>query len=452
MPDLDTAARDFYNEIRALSMDTGGSIENILDNIGTSSESLASLIPYDKREQLAHFEMNLKQMIEEAKQLASSPGRSMESLNRIDKLSDTDRSRKSFSIGSQPESVVSVIEAPHPNFSEEVAMRTRRVSERDFQEEEEPIAMSMRGRPVERVMRKPKEPPKIPSPIPPPIIPDVKIQTQESVDDQEQAPPLEELEPPPEPTPRQSSAPKVSTPGPSFQGRRGQVLNREPSVGSDRYEDMIIETRKRSLSRGPGSIVGSRMGSRTSSQMDFRTSQSDFTNSLGRLDLDSIRNSTKSITALDLDTKMVEKQKTATPEVVRRKQPPEEISPIISSKRSPSLSKRKSMAFDGNQNATVPTLPTAPRKSVAKTPSNPDPIVELFPKNIPHWFVITYTYSVVLIMILLIANSTPDGKLYVHFTALWSLVIYFLLEDEQVRAKHTMCYSLIVEYNMQCLF
>lgn len=89
------------------------------------------------------------------------------------------------------------------------------------------------------------------------------------------------------------------------------------------------------------------------------------------------------------------------------------------------------MAFDGNQNATVPTLPTAPRKSVAKTPSNPDPIVELFPKNIPHWFVITYTYSVVLIMILLIANSTPDGKLYVHFTALWSLVIYFLLEDEQ---------------------
>ena len=86
MPDLDTAAKDFYNEIRALSMETGGSIENILDNIGASSESLASLIPYEKREQLASFEMNLKQMIEEARQLASSPGRSMESLNRYTEI------------------------------------------------------------------------------------------------------------------------------------------------------------------------------------------------------------------------------------------------------------------------------------------------------------------------------------------------------------------------------
>jgi hypothetical protein len=30
MPDLDAAAREFYMEIRALSMETGGSIENIL--------------------------------------------------------------------------------------------------------------------------------------------------------------------------------------------------------------------------------------------------------------------------------------------------------------------------------------------------------------------------------------------------------------------------------------
>ena len=47
--DLDASARDFYNEIRALSMDTGGSIENILDNIGASCESLSSLIPQEKR-------------------------------------------------------------------------------------------------------------------------------------------------------------------------------------------------------------------------------------------------------------------------------------------------------------------------------------------------------------------------------------------------------------------
>ena len=60
---------------RALSMETGGSIENILESIGASTDSLASVIPMEKREQLANFEMNLKQMIEEAKQLADqSPG------------------------------------------------------------------------------------------------------------------------------------------------------------------------------------------------------------------------------------------------------------------------------------------------------------------------------------------------------------------------------------------
>merc|ERR1711936_968393 len=78
--DLDAYARDFYNEIRALSIDTGGSIENILDNIGASCESLSSLIPQEKRNELANFEMNLKQMIEEAKMLAESPGQSLEDL------------------------------------------------------------------------------------------------------------------------------------------------------------------------------------------------------------------------------------------------------------------------------------------------------------------------------------------------------------------------------------
>merc|ERR1719513_274594 len=34
-------------------------------------------------------------------------------------------------------------------------------------------------------------------------------------------------------------------------------------------------------------------------------------------------------------------------------------------------------------------------------------------------------------MILLIANVTPDGKLYIHFTAFWSLILYFVLEDDQ---------------------
>ena len=61
---------------------------------------------------------------------------------------------------------------------------------------------------------------------------------------EEQAPPLEEMEPPP---PVHSMPPppamrKASTP--IAPGRRGQpVLNREPSVGTDRYEDIIVEAR-----------------------------------------------------------------------------------------------------------------------------------------------------------------------------------------------------------------
>merc|ERR1711936_193682 len=86
--------------------------------------------------------------------------------------------------------------------------------------------------------------------------------------------------------------------------------------------------------------------------------------------------------------------------------------------------------MDANSNATEPTLPIVPPPKTSK-PIEPDPLVQMFPKNIPHWFVITYTYSVVLIVILLIANSTPDGKLYIHFTAFWSLILYFVLEDEQ---------------------
>jgi len=430
MPDLDAAAREFYNEIRALSIDTGGSIENILDNIGASCDSLASLIPQDKKEQLVNFEMNLKQMIEEAKQLAggsASPGHhSMESLNTASDFRRelADRLRKSASVASQPESIVSVIEVPGEDGgrrrSAELGLSRRSLDA----EEAEPMPMSMRGRPVERVA------------APRPTTPPMQYADKPSLEEQEseeQAPPLEEMEPPPPPVVARPPPVAKATPPKAAPGRRGQVINREPSVGSDRYEDIIVEVRKRSLSR-----PGSKMGSRTSSVMDFRNSQSDFgSSSIGRLDLESIKNSTKSIaSALDLDTPKTV-HKTATPEEVARKlsATPRAPSPPTAASRFPKPSppaaatKAPPMALDANQNATAPTLPAAAKPK--PPPAKPDPFVELFPKNIPHWFVITYTYSVVLILILLIANSTPDGKLYIHFTAFWSLVLYFQLEDEQ---------------------
>ena len=184
------------------------------------------------------------------------------------------------------------------------------------------------------------------------------------------------------------------------------------------------------------------MGSRTSSVLDFKSSQNDFKTSnasIGKLDLESIRTSTKNVAALDLDNMKIASKimppKPPTPEIAKKPLTPEvskspaPIIPKVTVKAPISKSPPK-IALDGNQNATAPTLPVVP--PVPRKPVEPDPLVKMFPKNIPHWFVITYTYSVVLIMILLIANVTPDGKLYIHFTAFWSLILYFLLEDDQV--------------------
>ena len=220
--------------------------------------------------------MNLKQMIEEAKMLAETPGHSVEDLQRTP-VRETERSRSRRS-----ESVVSVIEFPPAEAAEDP----------------EPMPMSRRGVPTKRSPQQPQPPqpqyqasPPAQQYQPPPAPP------QEYQDDQEQLPPppLEEMEPPPPSVPSRGSS-KATPQPPGARGR--QPATREPSVGSDRYEEIIVETRRRSQSR-------SRMGSRTSSVVDFRTSSA----ALAKLDLDTIRGgsassgNTKSVAALDLDTK-----------------------------------------------------------------------------------------------------------------------------------------------------
>ena len=48
---------------------------------------------------------------------------------------------------------------------------------------------------------------------------------------------------------------------------------------------------------------------------------------------------------------------------------------------------------------------------------------------LPDWLMLTTAYSAVLVSILLIGNVTPDGKLFIYFTAFWSLLLYFFTED-----------------------
>ena len=220
--------------------------------------------------------MNLKQMIEEAKMLAETPGHSVEDLQRTP-VRETERSRSRRS-----ESVVSVIEFPPAEAAEDP----------------EPMPMSRRGVPTKRSPQQPQPPqPQYQASPPPQQYQPPPAPPQEYHDDQEQLPPppLEEMEPPPPSVPSRGSS-KATPQPPGARGR--QPATREPSVGSDRYEEIIVETRRRSQSR-------SRMGSRTSSVVDFRTSSA----ALAKLDLDSIRGgsassgNTKSVAALDLDTK-----------------------------------------------------------------------------------------------------------------------------------------------------
>ena len=71
------------------------------------------------------------------------------------------------------------------------------------------------------------------------------------------------------------------------------------------------------------------------------------------------------------------------------------------------------------------------KELMAKPTNADDTIIRGYPKNPSHWIILTGTYSAVFISILLISRSLPSpdvGKLYIHFTAFWSLLLYFLTE------------------------
>jgi hypothetical protein len=138
--------------------------------------------------------------------------------------------------------------------------------------------------------------------------------------------------------------------------------------------------------------------------MDFRTSQSDFTTPAsltGRLDLDSIRNSTKSLAAsLDLETRLHGDAPLARPPSAAgrnftpsstRDIPPPAAAPVptVAAKTTPPrpapvglpsvAAGYGKMALDANQNATPTVLPSGAPLTKART-RQPDPMVEIFPK------------------------------------------------------------------------
>ncbi len=97
--------------------------------------------------------------------------------------------------------------------------------------------------------------------------------------------------------------------------------------------------------------------------------------------------------------------------------------PVTTANSSKFQPKPIEVMVDPTRTSTEAAAALEPRKAFQLPPN-------LLPKNFPQWFVLTYTYSAVLIAILLISNWTPDGQLYIHFVAFWSLVLYFYLDEE----------------------
>ena len=232
--------------------------------------------------------MSLKQMIDEAKMLAdsrpASVAASMEDINIYRRSSDAKTPIQSDFEERRSQSAVSVIDREAEREAEREAQRRGEEEQRLEQEEEEMMRLQ------EEEMRRRMAAMQQPEPEAEPVPMSRRVVTASSrvatPPEEAPPPPLEELEPPPV-APMRASPAKPATPG-RRAGPGKPAANREPSVGADRYEDIIVETRKRSLSRGPNS----RMGSRTNSTLDFRSSQNEFPSNGGsKVDINSMRSS-----------------------------------------------------------------------------------------------------------------------------------------------------------------
>merc|ERR1711860_22243 len=59
---------------------------------------------------------------------------------------------------------------------------------------------------------------------------------------------------------------------------------------------------------------------------------------------------------------------------------------------------------------------------------------QLVKTSYPDWLLITLAYSAVFVSILLLSNIMPNGRLYIHFTAFWSLILYFIVDDVDTKS------------------
>jgi len=462
-------ARELYEELREMSVVTGGSIENLMEGINTSNESISSIIPYQKREEMSRFEMTLKQMIEEAKQMAATPSGSEEDLVYASL-------HKSPSIISMAESVVSVIEQQQQQQQQQPPPKTPEV-----------IVMPPSVQQVETCLNPPIRPPRSPSPN--------KMRRLSDVPQPEQ-----QWQPPPSPTskvtpvpvspvpasassPRLAPSPQMTTQTASINGsatlRDSGTLQRQsrqsscnktisgtapekPLIGADRYEEIIEASAEARGRRGSSVASGRRsvQGSMTNLFQPNATMAMREQNSMSKTNLVTLGSSRQGSTN-NLNKNLSNGMGT-----------PSELRPVSNEL----TTSRPASAASSNTKVPTPAIKTpaapipkpalitptpavktrvvkeapptcapaisAPANFEAKQiepsidPLRPETLAEMHAKNppkkqsiIPDWLIITLTYSFVFVTILLLSNITPNGKLYIHFTAFFSMILYFITDD-----------------------
>jgi hypothetical protein len=422
-------ARQLYEELRHMSTETGGSIENLIEGISTSNESMSSIIPLEKRQELSKFEMTLKEMIEEAKQLAMTPFSSHEDLY----------SRKSPSILSMAESVVSVIE--------------RRRSEDRMQPAVPKISVTSDGREGRAPSRSPPIRPERKSPSPQMMM--RRLSDNASMPDINQ-----QFRPSP-----------GSSPNSTLQRRKELAAqqaknNNEPLVGADRYEEIIEARHGRrgsSVLSGPRSHQGSMTNlyqpgttmamreetkaqslSRASLMMDLPNSRQASTNFLNNMGGSS--NKINQIipdrpgSAMMMNSNQINPERPGLAMMNNIQAIPDRpgsamINHIQVNVPSPQplvIKRQLTASMEDKRFVASPIEPTInPVRPVDLEHDdylyNPGP--NMVRTSYPDWLMITVAYSAVFIGILLLSNITPNGKLYIHFTAFFSMVLYFLMDD-----------------------
>lgn len=425
-------ARELYAELQQMSSETGGSIENLMESISTSNESVSSIIPLEKRQELSRFEMSLKEMIEEARQMAKTPTGSEEDLRRA-----RDRYyERSPSVQSEAaESVVSVIEKetrprtpqgmasmmPTPAIAVTHEDGAMKMEQQQRQQQQQLDDRSGRRSPMQQVNDMPgwrRSPLKQPG----------QVQ---------------------QPTRRHSASPvrvdEASIPQAVGLGRRRnseKAGNAEPLVGADRYEEIISARGKRGSSQQlhtgsmtdlfqPGSTMAMREESRQKSSS--KTSLRDVPAIIQPISLaggsrpgsvQALTNSRPgSMTKLNKEITPIEMPPKKSIEIPLKK-------PIVISAASMAVDKSH---FAARQiEPSIDPVKHKPEKSRQVAIDGGTRTAQPFfylPQNYPDWFVITLAYSAVFISILLISNVSPNGKLYIHFTAFWSMILYFLMDD-----------------------